>query len=75
MGPTLLCVEWMADEVDTADRFLKHSIPVIPKGGERLGWGNLGAYFFFAAISLRRRSSFSLSSGVNSAPKSSASNT
>jgi hypothetical protein len=37
--------------------------------------GNLGAYFFFAATWARRRSSCSLSSGVNSAPKSSASNT
>ena len=34
-----------------------------------------GPFYFFAAICERRRSSCSLSSGVNSAPKSSASNT
>src|SRR6266850_7778206 len=40
-----------------------------------MGGGARHDYFFFAANCARRRSSCSLSSGVNSAPKSSASNT
>src|SRR5712692_442016 len=44
-----------------------------PERNDRQGWGT--NYFFLAAACLRRRSSCSLSSGVNASPKSSASNT